>query len=98
MLQILNRVRLLEGRQEHILDRQGDFNTALDLHEEELVNNACNTFIEKQNEADKELILKNMHFVKTETLQQCKNRAYDWLNKNGISRRNSCQPPERLKK
>ena len=49
VLQILNRVRRLEVRQEHILDRQGDFNKALDLHEEELVNIACNTFVEKQN-------------------------------------------------
>ena len=81
VLQILNRVRLLEGRQEHILDRQGDFNKALDLHEEELVNNACNTFIERQNEADKELILKNMHFVKTENVQQCRTRTNEWLNK-----------------
>ena len=41
---ILHRVRRLEGRQDHILDRQGDINEMLDLHEKELVNIACNTF------------------------------------------------------
>ena len=60
---ILQRVRRLEGRQDHILDRQGDINETLDLHEKELVNIACNTFMEKQDEADKELVLKNMALV-----------------------------------
>ena len=83
-LQILTRLRRLEIGQEHLENRQGDINTTLDLHEEELVNNACNTFIEKQNEADRELILKNVHFVKTENVQQCRSRASEWLNKNGI--------------
>ena len=40
--------------------------------------------MEKQNEADKELVLQNMKFVKTDTLQQCNTRTYDWLHKNGI--------------
>ena len=60
MQQILHRVRRLEGRQNHILDVQGDINISLDHHEKELVNIACNTLSEKQNEADKELVLKNM--------------------------------------
>ena len=68
-LQILTRLRRLEIGQEHLKNRQGNINTTLDLHKEELVNNACNTFIERQNEADKELILKNMQFVKTENVQ-----------------------------
>ena len=52
---ILQHVRRLEGRPDHILDRQGDINESLDLHEKELVNIACNTFMEKQKEAEKEL-------------------------------------------
>ena len=70
MQHILQRVRRLEGRQDHILDHQGNINETLDLHEKELVNIACNTFMEKQNAADKELVLKNMAFAKTDTLQQ----------------------------
>ena len=71
--------------QDHILDRQGDFNTSLDLHEKELVNIACNTFTEKQDEADKELILKNLHFVKNASMQQCRTLVNDWLHKNGVN-------------
>ena len=89
MLQILTRVRRLEHGQVHLNNRQGDINTTLDLHEEELVNNACNTFIERQNEADKELILKNMQLVKNENVQQCRTRANEWLNKNGIRYHNN---------
>ena len=83
-LQILTRLRQLELGQRHLEDRHGDINKTLDLHEEELINNACNTFIERQNEADRELILKNMQFVKTENMQQCRSCANEWLNKNGI--------------
>ena len=82
--QILQRLRRLEGRQDHILVGQGEINKSLDLHEKELVNIACNTFMDKQNEADKELVLKNMAFVKTDTVQQCRAKANDWLAKNGI--------------
>ena len=84
MHQILQRVRRLEGTQDHILDRQGDINTTLNLHEKELVNIACNTFTEKQDEAEKELILKNMQFVKNASLQQCRTLVNDWLHKNGV--------------
>ena len=71
--------------QDHILDRQGDFNTSLDLHEKELVNIACNTLTQKQDESDKELILKNLHFVKNASLQQCRTLVNDMLHKNGIN-------------
>ena len=88
MLQLLNRVRMLENEQGNLNYRQDEVNKALDLHEVELVNNATNTFIDRQNEVDKELILRRMPFVKNENMQQCRTRTNDWLNKNGI--RNHC--------
>ena len=71
MHQVIQRLRRLEVLQDHTLDRQGDFNTSLDYHEKELVDIACNTFTQKQEEADKELILKNMNFAKNTTVQKC---------------------------
>ena len=88
MLQLLNRVRLLENEHGNLKYRQGEVNNALDLHEVELVNNATNTFIDRQNEVDKELILRRMPFVKNENMRQCRTRTNEWLNKNCI--RNHC--------
>ena len=54
MLQLLNRVWLLENKQGSLKYCQGEVNNnALDLHEVELVDNATNTFIDRQNEMDK---------------------------------------------
>ena len=85
MHQVILKLRQMEVMQEHILDRQGDFNTSFDLHEKELVNIACNTLTQKQDESDKELILKNLHFVKNASLQQCRTLVNDLLYKNGIN-------------
>ena len=38
MHQVILKLRHMEAVQEHILDRQGDFNISFDLHEKELVN------------------------------------------------------------
>ena len=81
-------MRLLESEQQDLKYRQDEVNKTLDLHEVELVNNATNTFIAKQSEVDKELILRRMPFVKNENMQQCRTRTNEWLNKNGI--RNYC--------
>ena len=88
MLQLLNRVKLLENEKGNLKYHQGEVNNALDLHEVELVNNATNTFLDRQNEVDKELILRRMPFVKNENMHQCRTCTNDWLNKNGI--RNHC--------
>ena len=89
MLQLLNRVWLLENEQGSLKYCQGEVNNnALDLHEVELVDNATNTFIDRQNEVDKELILRRMPFVKNENMRQCRTRTNEWLNKNCI--RNHC--------
>ena len=84
MHQVIQRLRRLEVLQDHTLDRQGDFNTSLDYHEKELVDIACNTFTQKQDEADKELILKYMNFGKNTTVQKCMEIANGFLVKNGI--------------
>ena len=88
MLQLLNRVKLLENEQGNLKYHQNEVNNALDLQEVELVNNATNTFIAKQSEVDKELILRRMPFGKNENMQQCRTRTNEWLNKNGI--KNHC--------
>ena len=84
MHQVIQRLRRLEVLQDHTLDRQGDFNTSLDNHEKELVDIACNTFTQKQEEADKELILKNMNFARNATVHKCMEIANKFLIKNGI--------------
>ena len=69
MLQLLNRVRVLESEQQNLKYRQDEVNKTLDLHEVELVNQATNTFIAQQSEVDKELILRGLPFDRNEKRQ-----------------------------
>ena len=84
MHQVISRLRQAEVVQEHILSTLGDVNDSLDKHEKELVDIAYNTFIQKQDEADKELILKNMNWANDSDLPRCRDIANDFLIKNGI--------------
>ena len=85
MHQVILKLRQMEAMQEHILDRQGDVNQTLDLHEKELINIACNTLSQQKDESDKELILRNVHFAKNATLQQCRSLISDLLYKSGVN-------------
>ena len=84
MHQVILRLRQTEVVQEHILSTLGDVNDSLDNHEKELVDIAYNTFIQKQDEADKELILKNMNWRNDTDLPRCRDIVHDFLIKNGI--------------
>ena len=84
MHQVIQRLKQSEVVQEHILNTLGDVNNSLDKHEKELVDIAYNTFTQKQDEADKELILKNINWAKDSDLPRCRDIANDFLIKNGI--------------
>ena len=84
MHQVIQRLRRVEVLQDHALGRLGDINDSLDNHEKELVDIAYNTFTHRKEEADKELILKNMNWAKNSNVQKCVDFANDLLFKNGI--------------
>ena len=85
MHQVIQRLKQAEVLQGHILNTLGEVNNSLDKHEKELVDVAYNTFTQKQEEADKELILKNMSWAKNSTINTCVDFANNFLLKNGIT-------------